>query len=207
MKTVLTALFFISFSIVSYAQTELPATSNKPVFEGPKSNSGGLPSILLRESPKPDYKLKDDPTKPKPIEMRTKNDLLTAGDFIENKWAEDEKPAKGFGEDQYLGDFKTKGKFVEIYCRDDQYVDGDKIQVRVNGVIVNNSITLGSNWTPILVNLEKGFNTIEFKALNQGSSGPNTAAFSLINEMGEIINSNHWNLMTGSKASIIVVKE
>ncbi|CAM4212077.1 hypothetical protein [Gillisia limnaea] len=207
MKTLLSALFLISFSIVSFAQVEIPATSNKPVFEGPKSNSGGLPSILLREAPRPDYKLKDDPTKPKPIEMRTKNDLLSAGDFIENKWAEDEKPEKGFGEDQYLGDFKTTGKFVELYCRDDQYVDGDKIRVRVNGVVIQNSITLGSNWTPILVTLEKGFNTIEFEALNQGSSGPNTAAFSVINEMGETINSNRWNLLTGSKASMIIVKE
>ncbi len=207
MKTILSILFLISFSTVFYAQVEIPATSKKPVFEGPKSNSGGLPSILLRESPRPDYKLKDDPTKPKPIEMRTKNDLLSAGDFIENKWAEDEKPKKGFGEDQYLGDFKTTGKFVEVYCRDDQYVDGDKIRVRVNGVVIQNSITLGSNWTPILVNLKKGFNTIEFEALNQGSSGPNTAAFSVINEMGEIINSNRWNLLTGSKASMIVVKE
>lgn len=207
MKTLLSALFFISFLMGSFAQVELPATSNKPVFEGPKGNSGGLPSLLLREAPRPDYTLKDDPTKAKPIEMRTKNDLLSAGDFIENKWAEDEKPKSGFGEDQYLGDFKTTGKFVELYCRDDQYVDGDKIRVRVNGVVIHNSITLGSNWTPILVTLDKGFNTIEFEALNQGSSGPNTAAFSVIDEMGKIINSNRWNLLTGSKASLIVVKE
>ena len=207
MKTLLSAFFLIAFSIVSYAQTELPATSKKPVFEGPRMNSGGLPSILLREAPRPDYKLKDDPTKPKPIEMRTKNDLLSAGDFIENKWAEDEKPKSNFGGDQYLGDFKTTGNFVELYCRDDQYVDGDKIRVWLNGEVIQNSITLGSNWTPILVTLKKGFNTIEFEALNQGTSGPNTAALSVINEMGEIINSNRWNLLTGDKASIIIVKE
>lgn len=199
-------LFFIGCTLLGYAQKEIPATSNKPVFEGPKINSG-LPSILLKEAPKPDYKLKDDPTKPKPLEMRTKSDLLTAGDFIEQKWTEDAKPKEGFGDDQYLGDLKTGGKFVEVYCRDDQYVDGDKIRVFLNGEMIHSSISLGAGWTPILLNLVKGFNTIEFEALNQGSSGPNTAAFSVLDDNGQIMNSNHWNLLTGSKASMIVVKE
>lgn len=206
MKIYLSILFFISFTILGYSQKEIPATSNKPVFEGPKT-SLGLPSILLREAPRPDFKLKDDPTKPKPLEMRTKSDLLTAGDFIEKKWAEDAKPKEGFGDDQYLGDFKTGGKFIEVYCRDDQYVDGDKIRVFLNGEMIHSSITLGAGWTPILLTLKKGFNTIEFEALNQGSSGPNTAAFSVMDDRGLIMNSNRWNLLTGSKASMIVVKE
>ncbi len=196
----------ISCTSIGYSQTEIPSTSNKPVFEGPRTSSG-LPSVLLREAPKPDYKLKDDPTKPKPLEMRTKSDLLTAGDFIEQKWTEDAKPKDGFGDDQYLGDFKTGGEFVEVYCRDDQYVDGDRIRVFLNGEMIHSSITLGAGWTPILLNLEKGFNTIEFEALNQGSSGPNTAAFSVMDDSGQIMNSNRWNLLTGSKASMIVVKE
>lgn len=206
MNFFLSVFFFIGFTFIGYSQFEIPATSKKPVFEGPKTNSG-LPSILLREAPKPDFKLKDDPTKPKPLEMRTKNDLLTAGDFIEQKWSEDAKPKDGFGDDQYLGDFKTGGKFVEVYCRDDQYVDGDKIRVFLNGKMIHSSITLGAGWTPILLDLVKGFNTIEFEALNQGSSGPNTAAFSIMDDSGQIMNSNRWNLLTGSKASMIVVKE
>lgn len=205
MRFIPSILFFICFTVTAFSQ-EIPATSNKPVFEGPKTNSG-LPSVLLREAPKPDFILKDDPTKPKPLEMRTKSDLLTAGDFIEQKWTEDAKPKDGFGDDQYLGDFKTGGKFVEVYCRDDQYVDGDKIRVFLNGEMIHSSITLGAGWTPILLNLVKGFNTIEFEALNQGSSGPNTAAFSVMDDNGQIMNSNRWNLLTGSKASMIVVKE
>jgi hypothetical protein len=44
-------------------------------------------------------------------------------------------------------------------------------------------------------------------ALNQGTSGPNTAAFSVFDDSGRLITSNEWNLTTGIKASIVVIKE
>lgn len=200
---------FILFSLVFFANPfhaqEIPSSTKKPVFEKPMNS--GLPSILLRETPKEDFKYKDgDPTKNKPIDIRSKDDLLTAGDFIENKWSEDKKAKEEFGEDQYLGDFKTKGDFVELYCRDYQYVDGDKVRVYVNGKMVKSSITLMANYTPILIDLESGFNTVEIEALNQGSSGPNTAAFKVFDVNGDIVTSNEWNLLTGAKASFIVLK-
>lgn len=204
MKFSFTILISVLVCAISYGQ-EIPAVSKKPVFEGPKTSSG-LPSVLLREEPKPDFILKDDPTKPKPFEMTTKNDLLTRADLIKQQWAEDSKIEEEFGGDQYLGDFKTGGKFVEIYCRDDQYVDGDRIRVFVNGEMIHSSVSLTAGWTPVLVNLKPGFNTIEFLALNQGSSGPNTAAFAVFDEKGISINSSRWNLLTGAKASMIVVK-
>ena len=48
---------------------------------------------------------------------------------------------------------------------------------------------------------------MDFVALNQGSSGPNTAAFSVFDDAGRLITSNEWNLTTGIKASIVVIKE
>ena len=51
-----------------------------------------------------------------------------------------------------------------------------------------------------------GFNKIEFLALNQGDSGPNTAAFSVYHENGNLMISNQWNLTTGVKAKLVVVK-
>ncbi|UJH91584.1 hypothetical protein LZ575_02365 [Antarcticibacterium sp. 1MA-6-2] len=193
------------FPAIFFSQ-EIPSSTSKPVFERSIPASSGLPSILLREAPKEDYKLKDDPTKPKPLEMMNKQELLTAGDFIEKKWAEDEKAKSEYGEGQNLGNFVTKGKFVEIYCRDYQYVDGDRVRVIVNGKVVNSDITLGAGYTPILVVLKDGFNTVEIEALNQGSSGPNTAAFTVFDETGKQITSNYWNLLSGAKASMIVVK-
>ena len=139
--------------------------------------------------------------------MRTDNGLKTAGDFIEKKWTEDAAAKEGYKENQYLGDYKTSGKFVEVYCRDYQYVDGDRVRITVNGKLVVNSLELGGSFTPILVTLEKGFNTIEFEALNQGASGPNTAALKVLGELGELISTSEWNLLTGAKASMIVVKE
>ena len=139
--------------------------------------------------------------------MRTGNDLLTAGDFIEKKWTEDKKISEEYRKDQYLGDFKTKGSYVELLCRDYQYVDGDKVRVYVNGKMIASVVLLQANYTPILVHLENGFNTIEIEALNQGSSGPNTAAFKVYGDQGELITSNEWNLLTGAKASVIFVKQ
>ena len=43
--------------------------------------------------------------------------------------------------------------------------------------------------------------------LNQGYSGPNTAEFKIYDDKGELISANQWNLATGFKATIIIVKE
>ena len=139
--------------------------------------------------------------------MRTDNGLMTAGDFVEKKWTEDAAANEGHRENQYLGDHVTSGKFVEVYCRDYQYVDGDRVRITVNGKLIMNNLELGSNFTPVLVTLEPGFNTIEFEALNQGASGPNTAALKVLGELGELISTSEWNLLTGAKASMIIVKQ
>ena len=57
------------------------------------------------------------------------------------------------------------------------------------------------------IDISEGFNKIDFVALNQGTSGPNTAAFSVFDDSGRLITSNEWNLTTGIKASIVVIKE
>ena len=52
-----------------------------------------------------------------------------------------------------------------------------------------------------------GFNKIDFIALNQGSSGPNTAEVRVYNENGDLVSANQWNLATGVRATYILVKE
>lgn len=200
------------FSITTYAQVDIPSIP-KPI-----ERSENSPILIPRDNlPNPASKnpfmgRTQEPTnfpleKKEELNMRTGNDLLTAGDFIEKKWTEDKKAKEEYANDQYLGDFKTNGNFVEIYCRDYQYVDGDRVRVFVNGKMVHSSILLQANYTPVLVSLESGFNTVEFEALNQGTSGPNTAAFKVIGEDGKMITSSEWNLLTGAKASLIIVKE
>lgn len=202
MKKFSILLVFLFVSSVAISQ-EIPSSSKKPVFERPISSGNPL---IIPSAPKEDFKLKDDPRKPKPIEMVTKQDLLTAGDFLQKKWSEDAQAHSDYGKGQDLGSFVTKGPVVELYCRDAQHVDGDRVRVYLNGKIIQTDIYLQANYTPVLIRLENGFNTIEIEALNQGSSGPNTAAFSVFDESGKMVTSSEWNLLTGARATMIVVK-
>ncbi|MGB5172014.1 MAG: hypothetical protein WBN11_10305 [Eudoraea sp.] len=113
---------------------------------------------------------------------------------------------KHFG-DMYLGDVRTGGTFVGIVCRDHEFVDGDRIRIFVNGEIAEANILLTGAYKGVNIDLQKGFNRLDFEALNQGSSGPNTAQVDVYDDKGQLIHSNQWMLSTGSKASLIVVKD
>ncbi len=143
------------------------------------------------------------------IKMLPDRELVQAGHnmVIDPKVGEKEKKGskKHFG-DQYLGDVKTTGKFVGIVCRDHEYVDGDRVKIYVNGEVVEPNILLTGSFKGINLDLIKGFNRLDFEALNQGSSGPNTAQVVITDDKGVVIHNNRWNLSTGSKASLIVVK-
>lgn len=109
--------------------------------------------------------------------------------------------------DQFLGDFKSGAKFVNVVYRDHGYTDGDIIQVLVNDDIVHARVYLTGGYKGFKLNLQKGFNKIDFLALNQGESGPNTAEFQVVDDAGNLVSHNQWNLATGVKATIIIVKE
>jgi hypothetical protein len=109
--------------------------------------------------------------------------------------------------DQYFGDFRSNAKFVNVVYRDHGYVDGDIIQVRVNDDIIHPRVFLSGGFKGFQLDLKPGFNKIDFLALNQGESGPNTAEFRVADDTGSVITQNRWNLATGVKATIIVVKE
>lgn len=116
----------------------------------------------------------------------------------------EEKPE--YGKDMYLGDIKTNSKFVGVQYRDHEFVDGDRIRVFVDGEIYISNVMLEGSFRGFNLPLRDGFNKIEFQALNQGSSGPNTAQLQIVDEVGNIIASYEWNLLTGNKATAIIVK-
>jgi hypothetical protein len=122
--------------------------------------------------------------------------------FIKDKEIKEE-----YGRDQNLGDVRTTGGFVQIKYRDHEYVDGDRIRVFVNKDIVRSDVSLGGSFSGFTANLEEGYNEIIFMALNQGSSGPNTAELHVYNDKGQIISAAEWNLLTGNKATIVVIRE
>ena len=106
-----------------------------------------------------------------------------------------------------MGDFKTSDENINVVFRDHEYPDGDIIQIKVNDKVVINSIILQEQFRGINIELENGFNRIDFIALNQGESGPNTAELKVYTHSGSLVGSNRWNLATGAKATYIVVKE
>jgi hypothetical protein len=122
--------------------------------------------------------------------------------FTKDKEIKDE-----YGVDQYLGDFKTKAVYVNVVYRDHEYVDGDIIRVFVNDDIVQSQITLDSHFRGFDLTLQPGFNKIDFQALNQGDSGPNTAELHVYDDNGVLVSAHEWNLLTGKKATVIIVKE
>ncbi|MCH3884680.1 hypothetical protein [Tenacibaculum aquimarinum] len=108
--------------------------------------------------------------------------------------------------DQNLGSFRSNGKFITVYCRDYQHPDNDRVTVYHNNVPVVFNIVLRQSYQSFKIPLEVGINTIDFKALNQGTSGPNTAGFKVYDDSGNLISSNQWELATGAKATIAISK-
>ncbi len=215
MKLVVPFICFFLLSFLGMAQADTPKTkplkieaeNNLDLKSNP--NQGTVLNIPSVFDKKPNVNLKDSLTA-RNVKMLPDSELKQAGHDMKiyPKVGELEKGSsdKHFG-DMYLGDVKTGGKFVGIVCRDHEYVDGDRVKIYANGNVVDPNILLTGSFKGINLNLEKGFNRLDFEALNQGSSGPNTAQVDVYDDKGQLIYSNKWLLSTGSKASLIVVKE
>ena len=108
--------------------------------------------------------------------------------------------------DQYLGGFSSTSKTVTIVCRDFQAPDGDTVTIYLNDSPVVRGVVLSNSFQQFSLPLKRGLNVISFMALNQGSSGPNTAAFMVFDENGKEISSNEWNLATGAKATLSIAR-
>lgn len=148
---------------------------------------------------------------PNPIKMLPDEELVQAGTGmkIDPRIGPGERTG-GSGQyfaDQYLGDIKSNGKYIGIVCRDHEYVDGDRVKIYMNDVVVEPNLLLTGTFKGINVDLQSGFNRLEFEALNHGSSAPNTAQVDVYDDTGKLIYSNKWLLSSGSKATLIVTKE
>ncbi len=126
--------------------------------------------------------------------------------IVPKAFKKDKEASEEFARDQYLGDVGTSGGFVMVKYRDHEFVDGDRIRVFCNGDVVQSDVSLGGSFRGFTLTLEPGLNKIVFQALNQGSSGPNTAELHVYNDKGQLISAAEWNLLTGHKAVIDVMK-
>ncbi len=107
---------------------------------------------------------------------------------------------------QELGKLSTTSKKIRIECRDHSYVDGDRVRVYLNEKVLYKNVGLEGSYFVINIDLEEGFNRIDIEALNQGSSGPNTAAFLVFDRNGYKLADKEWNMGTGQIATLVVMK-
>lgn len=208
---------FLIFSVLGWAQKDSPFKSPKiklnwdvPVKSETKSNTISLPfkSILDKDDSylKRYSILKKD--KGQESVLVEKTTFKNPGEDLKNKLNNRDKAIQPeYRSNQFLGEFRTKAKYVKIVCRDHEYPDGDRVKLLLNDRTIIHEILLESTVKEYYIDITNGFNKLDFEAINQGTSGPNTAEFSVYDDFGNLITTNEWNLTTGIKATIVVVRE
>ena len=204
MKKIVIFTFFI-LSTVSYSQVE---NQNRKIDIAPPKTKTVLPNVTLLNPNAFTIKKEERKDLPKGMMNNNKEYFLNPGDaYVKKLNKEKEKNPNNYLGDAYLGDVATVSDAANIVCRDFEYVDGDRVRIMVNDEIVVQNLTLDSSFRGINLKLGEGFNKIDFIALNQGDSGPNTAELRIYDDNKKLISSNQWNLATGAKATLIIVKK
>lgn len=207
---------------VSFAQPDTRTGS----FPKSETKSNNFPSSGLGARPAPSLSTgRDTPIFESSIKISDKyKDLgkkkekvvdVTKGDGL-MEYTTDYKP-RGYGkknegkmpkgQNQSLTDIVTEANRLHVLYRDHQVVDGDRIRVLVNDEVVIYDTMLEGHFKGLHLPLEVGINKVDFVALNQGDSGPNTAELHVYDDDGNLVSSNEWNLLTGYKATIVIIKQ
>lgn len=141
------------------------------------------------------------------INITNETDLVTPTWKIHQKFNEGAANQSKFSKDFYLGDLETNSDYIIIKCRDHEYVDGDRIRLMINGAVIHPNISLSGVFYVVDVDLDEGYNNIDFIALNEGESSPNTAQLIVIDEFGKQLSNKKWLISTGYKAKLVVFKK
>ena len=204
MKNFLFVLIILTSSL-SFSQIE---NSNRRIDIAPPKTKSILPNVTLVNPNAFTIKKEEKKNLPKGMMNQNNEYFLNPGDvYVKKLNKEKEKNPNNYTGDAYLGDVATVSEAANIVCRDFEYVDGDRVRILVNDEVVVQNLTLDSSFRGINLKLGEGFNKIDFIALNQGDSGPNTAELRIYDDNKKLISSNQWNLATGAKATLIIVKK
>jgi hypothetical protein len=104
-----------------------------------------------------------------------------------------------------LTDVAVDARQVTITLTDDgSLVDGDRVDVYLNGVkVVANHTLVGGSGTVFTLDLQSGSNELRVTALNEGTSSPNTAQLRISDvTAGAPVQS--WRLLTGESGSLVI---
>ena len=224
LKVVLVLVFVFALISNAYGQSQ-PDKNQKsikiPAVESKEKDSTPTPKPI-KIDPKKDHKdIKKNnsgvPVKIKELEPQKKefsmfddNKLRDPGEIFEkryNKQMEDQGVRIKTMPDMFLGDVRVRGEIANIRCRDHEFPDGDLVRIMVNDEIFIPQLLLTGNFKSFDIPLKEGINSVVFIALNQGDSGPNTAEFEVYDDNKVLVSSKRWNLLTGVKATILVIKD
>ena len=212
-KYIIYLVFLASFFQFVVAQDNSNNSSDGIKLSSPKEKKKSLLKSIAPKNPflkKLNSKDKENFFPETNMNKKSSEDFIDLNSYYLNKLNaqtnESKKNINNFKVDMFLGEISTEGELINIVVRDHEYPDGDIIEVLVNDKIVLPAILLSENAVGFKLNLKAGFNVIDFVALNQGSSGPNTAEVRVYDDIGNLVGNNRWNLATGVKATYIVYK-
>ena len=205
----------LSFLIVGYTYSQESSNNSSELnFLSPNTESeNSLLNLKKKDNPflkklenknKKDFFPDANVKEKRPERFINSNDLYLSR--LNRRETESNKNINKFKVDQFLGEIRNDGEYVNIILRDHEYPDGDLIKVQVNENVVMPAILLTEKAKGFKLDLKTGFNVVDFVALNQGSSGPNTAEIIVYDDQGKLVGTNRWNLATGVKATYIIYK-
>ncbi len=199
--------FILIFLFGSYTYSQVESSNRK--IELPPPAKKTLISPVSKQNPN-SFTILKNPTNPQKSVMEQDTEYFAdpGKKYLKRlKVEEDKRNPNEYLGDAYLGDVSTVSKKANIVCRDFEYMDGDRVSILVNDEVVVENLTLTYEFRGINLKLKEGFNKIDFVALNQGSSGPNTAELRIYDDSENLLSANQWNLATGSTATLIIVKK
>ena len=98
--------------------------------------------------------------------------------------------------DPGLTDVRVSRNIITVSVWDHSSVDGDRVDIFLNGRLIRHNIELRKQKINFNLQIGRGANTLEVRALNEGSSSPNTASM----EISHVIQGKkrqQWKLKTG----------
>lgn len=198
MKTMLFLILVGSFSFQGYAQSEFSTKSKAVPDKKMEIKKVNPPKEIEPKVTPPAVVKQPDPFEINPEEL-----------FKDRNLYKEPKDSVGifYRRNQYLGSFKTKTITSSIRFRDAAFVDGDKIKIYLNDKVIEPEVRLDGTFKELKIDLVPGINKIDFEALNEGSASPNTAQFEVYDDKGTAITNQPWNVGTGYKATIVLVRE
>jgi hypothetical protein len=198
MKRILFFVIIMGMSLTGYAQKEFDAKFKPIPAKKSKIKEVIPPKVEAPKIAPPAVVKKPDSLQVNPEEL-----------FKDASLYKKENNSEGvfYNRNQYLGSFKIKTFTSTIRYRDAAFVDGDRIKVYLNGKVIEPEVVMDETFKGFKIKLEKGINRIDFEALNEGFASPNTAEFEVYDDLGVVVSSSQWNVGTGYKATIILVKE